>query len=107
LKRGFGGQEEEEEEESRKQNKEAKYKNASTTRTTGGFRENSLSLSLSLSLGNPTLRKNSTARRIRKKASGHPETSNKTHMQRMQHPFGKYNKQWLVLAIPARSWTSR
>jgi hypothetical protein len=49
LKRGFGGQEEEEEEESRKQNKEAKYKNASTTRTTGGFRENSLSLSLSLS----------------------------------------------------------
>jgi len=47
LKRGFGGQEEEEEEESRKQNKEAKYKNASTTRTTGGFRENSLSLSLS------------------------------------------------------------
>jgi hypothetical protein len=50
LKRGFGGQEEEEEEESRKQNKEAKYKNASTTRTTGGFRENSLSLSLSLSL---------------------------------------------------------
>lgn len=62
---------------------------------------------LSLSLGNPTLRKNSTARRIRKKASGHPETSNKTHMQRMQHPFGKYNKQWLVLAIAARSWTSR
>jgi hypothetical protein len=45
LKRGFGGQEEEAEEESRKQNKEAKYKNASTTRTTGGFRENSLSLS--------------------------------------------------------------
>jgi len=65
------------------------------------------SLSLSLSLGNPTLRKNSTARRIRKKASGHPQTSNKTHMQRMQHPFGKYNKQWLVLAIAARSWTSR
>jgi hypothetical protein len=41
LKQGFGGQEEEE--ESRKQNKEAKYKNASTTRTTGGFRELSLS----------------------------------------------------------------
>jgi hypothetical protein len=44
LKQGFGRQEEEE--ESRKQNKEAKYKNASTTRTTGGFRELSLSLSL-------------------------------------------------------------
>jgi hypothetical protein len=69
LKQGFGGQEEEQ--ESRKQNKEAKYKNASTTRTTGGFRELSLSLSLSLSW-KPYPKKTQHGKKNQKKSIGAP-----------------------------------